>query len=221
VIVDVATKATTTLALDADIDYVTGSPTTDEVWASMPGAGVIEVFAISGASLAKVASISVGDPEGLIFDGQGRAYTQSLGKLVAIDVASRSVIGSWTSGCGGSHGFPQADPGFGLAVAGCADNGGAEVFAYDGTSHGGIEAGGGRAILAYNRTLHHLYLRGDGAPTLDIIGVCSDGGLATLAQVTIPTFGHGATADASGHAWVCDPASGGVVRVTDPFGPTQ
>jgi len=221
VIVDVATQAVTTFALDAGVDYVRTSPTTDEVWVTMPGAGQVEVLAIAGTSLTKVGSISVGDPEGLVFDGQGRAYTQSSGNLVAIDVAARSVVGDWSTGCGGSHGFPQTDPAFGLAVAGCADNGGAEVFTADGQSRGGIEAGGGRAILAYNPTLHHLYLRGDGASTLDVIGVCSDGGMSTLAQVTIPAFGHGATADDRGHAWVCDPASGGVVRVTDPFGATM
>lgn len=91
------------------------------------------------------------------------------------------------------------------------------MLTISGDLRAGIEAGGGAAILAYDQTLHHLYLRGDGAPSLDILGVCGDGSLATLETVTIPQRGHGATADQNGHAWVCDPFGGGIVKITDPY----
>jgi hypothetical protein len=32
-----------------------------------------------------------------------------------------------------------------------------------------------------------------------------------------PPLGHGVTADQRGHAWVCDPVNGGILRITDPF----
>lgn len=225
VIVDTVAAAMTGYAqLDSGPDYVRASPTTDEVWVTLPGASRIDYFAISGSpvTLTKSGSIAIGDPEGLVFDGAGRAYTNDGGKLVQIDVASHAVVASWSDGCGGSHGFPQVDPALGIAIGGCADNGGAAVLSTSsGAKLAGIEAGGGPAILAYDETLHHFYLRGDGGSTLDVLGVCGDGSLMTLASVTIPSRGHGATADRRGHAWVCDPLSGGVVKITDPFPVTR
>jgi len=206
--------------LDATPDYIRASPTTDEVWVTFPGAGRIDTFATSTTppSATKTGSISIGDPEGLAFDGAGFAYTNDGGTLVQIDVATRKVVNRWSDGCGSSHGFPQVDTALGLAIGGCDDNGGAGVVAMaNGAKRSGIEAGGGAAILAYNPVLHHFYLRGDGAPTLDIIGVCGDGGLAVLAEVAIPASGHGAAADTRNHAWVVDPDGGGIVRITDPF----
>jgi len=205
-------------------DYIRASPMTNEVWVTFPGADRIDTFATSATppSATKTGSIDVASPEGLAFDGAGRAYTNSGGKLVQIDVATRSIVDTWSTGCDSSHGFPQVDTALGLAVSGCGDNGGAGVVASDsGAVRSGIEAGGGPAILAYDQTLHHLYLRGDGSPTLLVIGVCSDGGLAELARVAIPENGHGAAADGNGHAWVVDPDHGGIVRIVDPFPPSS
>jgi hypothetical protein len=212
--------------LDSFPDYVRASPTSEEVWVSLPGAGRIDWLTISGAggatTLTHGGSISIGDPEGLTFDGEGHAFTNDGGHVVEIDVASHAVLDRWGDGCGASHGFPQIDPTRGLAFGGCAANGGASVVSTSsGAQLAGIEAGGGAAILAYDPTLHHLYLRGDGAPTLDVLGVCSNGSLSTLTQVTIPAHGHGATADQRGHVWICDPDHGGIVRVSDPFPPSS
>jgi hypothetical protein len=221
VIVDtVAGQVSGKAALDAYPDYVRASPTTDEVWVSLPGAGRIDTFAISGSpiTLSPAGSVSIGDPEGLFFDGAGHAYTNDSGRVVQIDVATHAAVASWNDGCGASHGFPQADVALGLAFGGCETNGGASVVSTaTGAKLAGIEAGGGAAILAYDQTLHHLYLRGDGGSTLDLVGVCAGGSLATLASLTIPSRGHGATADQRGHAWICDPENGGILRVTDPF----
>ena len=205
--------------LDDAPDYIRASPTSDEVWVTFPGAGKIEVFATSTTppSATRTASIDVGDPEGLVFDGAGLAYTNDGGHVVQIDAATHEVLNRWSDGCGSSHGFPVVDTALGLVFGGCADNGGAGVLeSAGGGKRSGIEAGGGPAILAYDEALHHLYLRGDGAPTLDIVGVCADGGLTVLGEVAIPSSGHGATAE-GGRVWVCDPANGGVVKITDPY----
>ena len=81
----------------------------------------------------------------------------------------------------------------------------------------GFEAGGGEAIVAYDPVRHHVYVRGDGAPTLDLLAVCPGGGTSVLATATLSSEGHGASADDRGHVWVADATTGGVFRVTDPF----
>jgi hypothetical protein len=208
--------------LDSGPDYVAASPTTDEVWVTLPGAGRIDVLAHAGSSLTKVGSVGgIADPEGLTFDGAGRAYTNDSGHVVAIDVASRAVVGRWSDGCASSHGFPQADVARGIAFGGCGSNGGVGVVGFDGSMRAGFEAGGDRAILAYSAALHHLYVRGDPGGTLDVLGACKTGSLAKLASVAITDRGHGATADDRGHAWVCDAANGALLRVTDPYPATN
>jgi len=84
----------------------------------------------------------------------------------------------------------------------------------------GFEAGGGEAIVAYDHVRHHLYLRGDGSATLDLLATCRSGELGVLATVSISKEGHGASADDRGHVWVADATTGGVFRVTDPFAGT-
>ena len=80
-----------------------------------------------------------------------------------------------------------------------------------------LSPGGGEAIIAYDPVRHHLYVRGDGSGTLDLLAICSDGQLGKLASVSISSEGHGASADDRGHVWVADATTGGVFRVTDPF----
>src|SRR6185503_6699353 len=128
----------------------------------MPGTDKLQI--LDAQTLAKIGSVEVSHPEGLTFDEEGRAYTNSNGNAVVIDVASRSVVGSFDTGCGSSHGFPQADPDRGIVIGGCSSNGGAGVIE-NGELVSGVEAGGSAAILAYDATLHHLYLRGDPGDT--------------------------------------------------------
>jgi hypothetical protein len=215
-------RVVSNVQLDSGPDYVRASPTTDEVWVTLPSAGRIDVLSHAGSQLSVVGSVTgIGDPEGLTFDGSGRAYTNDRGKVVAIDVATRSVVGSWTDGCGSSHGFPQVDVGRAYAIGGCGSSGGVGVVGFDGSMRSGFEAGGDAAILAYDATLHHLYVRGDPGDTLDVLGACTDGSLALLGSVAIPDRGHGATVDDQGHAWICDALHGGVLRVTDPYPATM
>jgi DNA-binding beta-propeller fold protein YncE len=200
-------------------DYVRFSPATNEVWVSLPGTNRLEI--LDAASLAVIGSVTLaGPPEGLTFDGE-RAYTNASGRVIAVDVAHRLVTGEWNTGCGYSHGFPQVDDQYGLAFGGCFSNGGVGVVTMRGELRAGFEAGGGEAILAYDPTRHHLYVRGDPGGTLDILATCGNGELGVLAKVSIPTNGHGASADDRGHVWVADATTGGVLRITDPFAATK
>jgi hypothetical protein len=106
--------------------------------------------------------------------------------MIQIDVAGRRVIAEWETGCGSSHGFPQVDEDFGLAIAGCSASGGIGVTTTTGDKRAGFEAGGSSAILAYDGLKHHLFVRGDPGSTLDILAVCSDGGTSVLASTVPP-----------------------------------
>ena len=202
-------------ALPGSPDYVRFSPMTNEVWVSLPASNRLEI--LDATTLAAIDSVTLSaPPEGLTFSGS-RAYANANGRVTAIDVTRRLVVGEWETGCGYSHGFPQVDDAYQLAVGGCFAHGGVGVVTLHGELAAGYEAGGGEAIVAYDPTRHHLYLRGDGSATLEILATCSSGQLGLLASATLSSNGHGATADESGHVWVADASTGSVFRVTDPF----
>ena len=200
-------------------DYVRYSMATNEVWVSVPATNRLEIH--DASTLARIGSVTLpAPPEGLTFSG-ANAYVNANGRVTAIDVLHRTVVGEWEDGCGYSHGFPQVDDAYHLAFGGCFANGGVGVVTMQGELKSGFEAGGGEALVAYNPTLHHLYVRGDGKATLDILATCKTGELGLLASVPISTYGHGASADDRGHVWVADATTGGVYRITDPFMGTQ
>src|SRR5262245_17504429 len=130
VAVDIATGATRSQGVPGSPDYVRYSPTTNEVWVTIPGRSRIEI--LDAASLAAIGSVILPCPaEGLtILDD--RAYVNANGAVVAIDVLRRITVGEWHDGCGFSHGFPQIDPAYQLAFGGCFSNGGVGVTTTDG-----------------------------------------------------------------------------------------
>ena len=212
-----------TVDLDGNPDYLRVTPDGTEVWVTLPGKARIDVIAITGSpvALARVDSISIpGSPEGLTF-GEGRGYTQTGGRAIAIDIAQRLVVGEHDTGCGRSHGFPQVDDTYGLVVAGCDASGGAAIVSHTGKKLTGFEAGGDAAVLAYDGARHHLYLRGDPGSNLMMLAVCPEGGMSLMAEVPISEQGHASTVDELGNVWVADATSGGLLRISDPFASTQ
>ena len=218
---DIATGALLqTHALETEPDYVRVSPTTNEVWVTLPGRN--RVSALDAKTLAVVGSVTTpAPPEGLTFDGAGRAYVNNDGTVVGIDAARMSIVGEWDDGCGYSHGFPQIDLAYNLAIGGCRPNAGVGVSTMSGELRSGFEAGGGAGVLAYDPVRHHLYLRGDPSPKLTILAVCPTGEMSVLATAAIPDRGHASAADDLGNVWLGDATTGGVVRVTDPFPGTR
>jgi hypothetical protein len=213
----------TSVNLDANPDYIRLAPGGTELWITLPGRDRIDIVAIGGdpVSLARVDSVSIsGAPEGLTF-GEGRAYTQTGGRAITIDIASRLVVGEADSGCGASHGFPQVDDAYGLVFSGCHASGGAGVVSRDGDQVSGIEVGGDAAVLAYDGARHHFYLRGDPGSDLAMIAVCPDGGMSEMARVPISDSGHASTVDDLGNVWVADAKTGGLFRISDPFESTE
>jgi hypothetical protein len=216
VAIDVASGAmVATQGLPGTPDYVRFSPTTNEVWASIPATNRLEI--LDAVTLSPIDGVTLpAPPEGLTIEA-GRAYTNANGRVTAIEAERRVIVGEWETGCGYSHGFPQVDDTYQLAFGGCYANGGVGVVTMRGQLRAGYEAGGGEAIVAYDPMRHHLYLRGDGSGTFDMLATCPNGQLGLLASVTISNQGHGASADDRGHVWVADATTGGVYRITDPF----
>ena len=221
---DIATaSAISSAELDGNPDYMRLAPDGKEIWVTVPGRDRIDIVSITGTppTLARSGTIQTpGAPEGLTF-GDGRAYTQSGGRAIAIDVASKRVVGDWDTGCGGSHGFAQVDDGYGLVIAGCHSSGGAAVLTNNGKLRTGIEVGGDATILAYDHVRHHLYLRGDPGGNLRMIAMCRDGGMTVMAEVAISNSGHASAADESGNVWVGDATTGGLQKINDPFASTE
>ena len=93
--------------------------------------------------------------------------------------------------------------------------------AHDGKRLGTAVTRKGVDIIAYDPKLAHLYVPGGDSATLTIIGVAATGKLAALGSVVVAADAHCVTVDDLGHAYVCDPAHGSLLVVTDPFPPSN
>jgi DNA-binding beta-propeller fold protein YncE len=207
--------------LSSGPDYVRHAAATDEIWVTEPGSDRIEILSVGADGVPAVSgTVTVpGGPEGVAFDvGRRRAYAHASGRLAVIDVDARTVLESWETGCGASHGIPVVDEGRGLVFAGCATAGGGAILdSDDGRLVAGYETGSGEAILAYSSALGHFYLRGDPGEDVAILGVCDDGTAALLGTARASGSGHGAIADDRGNLWVCDAPGAGLLRFQDPY----
>jgi hypothetical protein len=211
----------TTLAIDSD--YVRYVSTTDELWLTQPLTG-IEVLSLpaSGAPTHAATIPITGGPEALIVDGsRGRAYTNSFGGTTyAVDLATRTVVETWTNGCALSLGL-ELDADRGFVFVACAMG---SIVVLD-AAHGGVKLGelaqgAGLDILSYDSTLHHLYVQGGTSGDLGILGISSSGQPTHLGTVKTAASSTCAT-DGSGHVFVADPENGGLIRVRDTYPATD
>jgi DNA-binding beta-propeller fold protein YncE len=218
-----ARKIVGSVAVEAEPDYVRYVSTTDEVWLSEPGAEQIEVFALRNADApTPVSSATIpvkNGPESLVIDGtNGRAYTHRWqSSTVVLDVRTRKIVAEWKNGCASSRGL-ALDEAHGFFFAGCSE-GTVSVLdtAHDGKILSSLARGSGFDVIGYNPKLGHLYEAGSSCACLVIVGVSARGELSFLGRVDATSSTHCATADDRGHAWVCDPDGGRVLRVDDPY----
>ncbi len=200
-------------------DYVRFVAPTRELWVTEPDADRIEIFRVSGDSLAHSGSIPIpGGPESLVIDpAGGRAYTHLWsGTTLAINLHSHSIAARWPNGCRGSRGIAY-DPKLHFIFAGCAE-GKAVVLdaAHDGTILGTASAGSGVDIIDYDPVRRHLYLPGARSATMTIFSIATDGKLTPLATVPTASGAHCVTTDGK-DAYVCDPERGRILVVRDAF----
>ncbi|MCX5745323.1 MAG: hypothetical protein NT062_22835 [Proteobacteria bacterium] len=220
-VIDPAARTiTSTTKLAGSPDYVRYVAPTKEVWVTEPGRKEIERFAFAHGKLVHTGALAVaGGPESLEIDARrGRAYTHTWDDAtVVIDLAKFAEVTRWKNGCTSSRGI-ALDDARGLLFVGC-DEGKAVALdvAHDGKIVGSVATGKGVDIIAYAPALGHLYVPGGDDATLSIVAVAATGKLEVLGAVAIAPDGHCATADDRGHVYVCDPAHGALLVVTDPF----
>jgi hypothetical protein len=201
-------------------DYVRWVAPLSEVWVTEPGRKQIQFFALDKGALARKGSLDVaGGPESLVIDGtRGRAYTHTWDdESVAIELKSHKEVARWKNGCKASRGI-ALDEKRGLLFVGCGE-GKATVLdvAQNGKQVGEAATGNGVDIIAYAPSLGHLYVPGGESATLTILGVDASGKLDVLGSVAVAADSHCVATDDAGHAYVCDPKSGALLVVTDPF----
>jgi DNA-binding beta-propeller fold protein YncE len=217
-----ARKIVGSAALGAGPDYVRYVAATDELWITEPSADRIEVFALPKTgpmTPVSTATIPVQNgPESLVIDGtKGRAYTHRWqASSVVIDVRTRSPIFEWKNGCASSRGL-AVDEARGFFFSGCLEGTVSVLDTRDGRILSSIAKGSGFDVVGYNPKLGHLYLAGTSCACLVVLGVSSAGQLKFLGRFHATGSAHCATADDRGHAWVCDPDGGRVLRVNDPY----
>src|SRR5262249_13901295 len=110
------------------------------------------------------------------------------------------------------------DAAHGWLFAGCAE-GRAVVLDVDhaGRQLASLAVGAGVDVIDYNPTLAHLYLPGANSATIAIVGVAATGTLSLLGTAATAAGAHCVAADTQGHAWVCDPDHGQLLRISDSF----
>jgi len=224
VVVDSRTNAIVgSTALAAGPDYIRFVPATRELWVTEPDSSQIEVFTVSNALPpvpAHAASIPINNgPESLVIDAKrGLAYTHRWqSTTVALDIKTRAVVGEWANACAGSRGI-ALDEAHGFLFAACSE-GTTSVLDVD---HGGrilssVAQGKGFDVMGYSPALGHVYLAGSACRCLVTLGVSAAGRLSFLGRQDAPNDTHCVTADDVGHAWICDPNHGALLRVTDRF----
>ena len=227
VVVDARTlQRESTTKLGAAPDYVRFVMATRELWVTEPDAERVEVFALDdhGAPVTPAAAtIPVKNgPESLVVDERrGRANTHRWHHSTgARDLRTRAVVAEWPNGCEASRGI-ALDATHGWLFSGCAE-GTATVLdvAHDGKMLSSLRRGSGFDVIGYSAVLGHVYLAGGDCRCLVVLGVNAAGTLSLLEETSAPAGTHCATADDQGHAWLCDPKGGRLVRVTDTHGAT-
>jgi hypothetical protein len=204
-----------TADLAASPDYVRYAGD-GELWVTEPDAEQVEIFAIAG--LVSVATVDVpGGPESLVIDrARGRAYGHADGGLtVAIDLAQRAVVDTWSNGCETPKGI-ALDADRGLLVVGCGE--GALValdVAGTGAIVGELEYGNGLDVLGYDARRHRLYAPGGKSASLGIVDLAADGSMRLARSVATVSGAHCATTDGAGTVYVCDPDGGQLLVLED------
>jgi hypothetical protein len=134
-----------------------------------------------------------------------------------LGVRTRSVIAEWPNGCAASRGL-AVDEQRGFFFSGCLE-GTLSVLdaAHDGRVLSSIARGAGYDVIGYSPSLGHVYLAGTACKCLTVLGVSATGGLSFLGRFDVTSAAHCAASDDRGHAWVCDPDGGRLLRIDDRY----
>ena len=211
-----------TAPLATEPDYARYVAKTDEIWVTEPAASQIEIFSLAKDGVpvpTPTAVIPVDNgPESLVVDqAHGRAYTHHWqSSSIVFDVVTHERVAEWSNGCAASRGL-DVDEGRGFFIAGCNEGTVSVLDTRDGHVISSLARGSGFDVLGYDSELGHVYLAGTSCACLVVAGVSASGTLSYLGRFDATSSAHCAVADGRGHAWVCDPDGGRLLRVDDPF----
>lgn len=203
-------------------DYVRYVSARREIWVTQKGGRPgIEIFGLAippQPMLLPRAFISIPEePEGLTIDAsRDRAYTHSSdGRVLAIDMDQRTVVGRWAIGCRETHGIPALDERRGLLLAGCASDGKAALLdVNDGRRLDTYSVEGDEALMAHSPG-GHFHLRADPGTTIATLEATPEGELRLVRKWATPKAGHCLMAEGSGYLWTCDQRESKLLRYTD------
>ncbi len=210
------------VALAGSPDYVRYVATTREVWVTEPGKERIEILgaADGGRVLRHAAFLPVpGGPESLAVDGgRMRAYTHTWkGTTYALDLKSRSIVSTWSNGCGGSRGI-ALDEKRGFVMTGCEEGKAVVLDASTGKVLSSLRAGSDVDSIGYAPSLGHLYVPGGGSADLSVLAVDAAGRLRLLGKIRTGPDAHTAAFDPQGRAvFIGLPERGQVLVVRDAY----
>jgi hypothetical protein len=134
---------------------------------------------------------------------------------VAIDVASRMIIGQWTNGCMTSEGI-AVDPASGWVISACAE-GMVSVLSTQGTTLGSAKVVAGVGQVSYDSSRQRLYVPSATANAMSVVAMGPGGKPTVLGSVSTPGGGACAVAAGGGAVYVCAPSQGDLLFVQDPF----
>ena len=207
-------------ALRASPDYVRWLEATQELWVTEPDSEQVEIFQFEAGPpphVRSVGRIAVPEgPESLVLDAKRRrAYTHfDSGKTAAIDLRTRTIVATWSSGCKEPTGVAlDSERGF-LFVA-CEEGGVRVLDVATGKNLGSIDLGGGIDIISYSPDLGHLYVPSSETATLAAVGVSAQGDLSLLG--TVPGTKDSHCVAAGGKVYFADPEHGRLLVFADPY----
>ena len=230
-IVDVVGKRiANSAALASGPDYVRYVRDTNEAWVTEPGHARIEVFALSSFGIPQPPPTPVhrafidvpGGPESLVIDSfSGRAYTNLWkDETVAINLRTRMITARWPNRCAGSRGL-AIDPERELVFVGCEEGKLSVLNLKTGKQVDEVAMNAGASagvdIIAWNPKLRHVYMPGADSATTAIIAVSAGGKAQLLGTIATPTGAHCAATDNRAAIFVCDPAHGRILKLSDPY----
>jgi DNA-binding beta-propeller fold protein YncE len=202
-------------------DYVRWVESSSEIWVTEPGTGIEVLTVPPGGAPVHAATIPVSNgPEAIVVDNaRHRVYTNSfLGSTYAVDIAQRTIVGTWTNGCSPLSLGIALDEVRGFVFVACS---GGKVVVLDvangGSKLGELAHGSGFDIISYSASLHHLYLPGGTSADLAIVGISPAGTPTLLGSAPTAKGSQEVTSDDRGNAWVADQANGRLLKVVDPY----
>jgi DNA-binding beta-propeller fold protein YncE len=198
--------------LPSSTDGVEYVPSAKEVWVTTPRTQTIAVLDASKPDTLKAkTSIKLeGDPEGYAVDSSRGLFFTNLedkNKTVVIDIATHKPKSTWTPDCGadGPRGI-AAETAHGFVFVACTDHIDILDGTHDGATLGKVDTGAGVDNIDWLEPQRLLYTAGGKAARVTVARIDDKGAATVVATGASSDGARNGVADASGNAYVIDPA---------------